>query len=199
MRRQDELRTEHKTSITEHHFTHGKLLDGTKCIILLDITFCLNCPSLHSLPTFVLRTKNNLLDDGQYVGVLFVIPVIINLHVYIFEVYTLVFEIHDNVNSDGNQKHYVIEGVISTRESYLHFLNRFIPFFPMTECGILKYKKMKVVRTYKWKYEKNIHMIWLQNNYTSILQGEVQIFEDTDVPTFSLYNAIKCRKDPWRK
>ena len=47
-------------------------------------TFCLNCPSLHSLPTFVSKTKNILGGNGQYIGVQFVIPVMNR-----FEVHTL--------------------------------------------------------------------------------------------------------------
>ena len=60
-------------------------------------TFYLNCPSLHSLPKLVLRKKNILVGNGQYVGILFVIPVVINLHEHKFEAYTLVSEIHVTV------------------------------------------------------------------------------------------------------
>ena len=47
---------------------HSKLVDGTDCKILLNTKtiksfksemFYLNCPSLHSLPNFVLNTKKN--------------------------------------------------------------------------------------------------------------------------------------------
>ena len=50
----------------------------------------LNFPLLHSLPKFVSRTKYISLDSGQYVGVLFIIPVVINVHEHRFEVYNLV-------------------------------------------------------------------------------------------------------------
>ena len=44
--------------------------------------------------------------NGQYVSVLFVIPVIIDIHGHRFEIFTLVSEIHDNVDSGyGNEKH----------------------------------------------------------------------------------------------
>ena len=36
--------------------------------------------------------------NGQYVSVLFVIPVIIDIHGHRFEIFTLVSEIHDNVD-----------------------------------------------------------------------------------------------------
>ena len=36
--------------------------------------FYLNGPPLHSLPKFVSKTNNILVGNGQYIGVLFVIP-----------------------------------------------------------------------------------------------------------------------------
>ena len=36
--------------------------------------------------------------NGQYASVLFVIPVIIDIHRHRFEIFTLVSEIHDNVD-----------------------------------------------------------------------------------------------------
>ena len=38
------------------------------------------------------------MGNGQYVSVLFVIPVIIDIHGHRFEIFTLVSEIHDNVD-----------------------------------------------------------------------------------------------------
>ena len=38
------------------------------------------------------------MGNGQYVSVLFVIPVIIDIHGHGFEIFTLVSEIHDNVD-----------------------------------------------------------------------------------------------------
>ena len=64
------------------------MLDGTNCKVLLDTggsksfmstTFYLNCPSLHSLPKFVSKAKHVLVGNGQYVGILFIIYVAINL------------------------------------------------------------------------------------------------------------------------
>ena len=44
------------------------------------------------------KTKNISVGNVHYVGVFFVIPVVKNLQGYIFEVYTFVLEIHDNVD-----------------------------------------------------------------------------------------------------
>ena len=38
------------------------------------------------------------MGNGQYAGVLFVIPVVIDIHGHRFEIYTLVSEIHENVD-----------------------------------------------------------------------------------------------------
>ena len=69
----------------------------------------------------------------------------INLHEYRFEVYILVSEIHDTVDKViGIKKVYEI-GVISTRGSCLHFLNRFIPLIPKTEI-LLIFKMQRFIK-----------------------------------------------------
>ena len=77
------------------------------CMILLDMgvsksfmskTFHLNCPSLHSLPKFVFRTKNIFVGNGQYVGVLFLSLLCLMVHEHMLKVYTLVSEINDNLD-----------------------------------------------------------------------------------------------------
>ena len=55
-----------------------------------------NCPSLHSLLRYI-KDKIILVDNGQYVGVLFVIPVVMSLQGHRFEGHTLVLEICGNV------------------------------------------------------------------------------------------------------
>ena len=56
-------------------------------------------------------------------------PVVIDLQGYRFEVYTLISEIHDTMDIVMRMKDvHKIEGVISTRVSCLHFLNRSILF-----------------------------------------------------------------------
>ena len=77
MRMQDEIRAEYTASITKYCCIHGILMDGTDCKILLHKgasktfmckTFCLSYPLLHSLPMYVLRTKNILVGNDQYLG-----------------------------------------------------------------------------------------------------------------------------------
>ena len=63
-------------------------------------------------------------------AVLFIVPVIIEVHEHIFEVFTLISEIHDNVDLViGMKNAYELEGIIDTWDSSFRFLNRPIPFF----------------------------------------------------------------------
>ena len=58
----------------------------------------------------------------------FVIPVVINFQGHRFEVYTMVSEIHNNVDVVMGIKH-EMEGVFNIRDSILFFLKRSIHFF----------------------------------------------------------------------
>ena len=74
---------------------------------------------------------------GQYVGVLFVIPVIITIQNHRFEIFTLVLEIHENVDLVlGNKNLFELEGVIDSWNSCFSFLNRSIPLFPKEKVEV---------------------------------------------------------------
>ena len=115
-------------------------MDGTECQILLDTgtskshmskSYYLRCKSLHVLPKFASDTQRIQVGNGQYVGVLFVIPVIVDVHDHRFEIFTLVSEIHENVGLVlGIKNIFELEGVIDSHDSCFSFLNRSIPFFP---------------------------------------------------------------------
>ena len=61
-------------------------------------SFYIKCKSLHSLPKFALKMQRIQVGNGLCVSVLFIIPVIIDVHGHRFEIYTLVSEIHENVD-----------------------------------------------------------------------------------------------------
>ena len=93
--------------MSEQGYTMGRLLDRTECHILLDTrasksfmskSHYMHCKSLHSLPKFTSKTQRIQVGDGQFVSVLFIITVIVDIHGYRFEIYTLVSEIHENVD-----------------------------------------------------------------------------------------------------
>ena len=87
------------------------------------------------------------MGNGQYVSVLFVIPVIINVHGHRFEIFTLVSKIHDNVDlAMGLKNIFELEVVIDSRDSCFSFLSRSIPFFPVTTVEISpKTQKMVII------------------------------------------------------
>ena len=58
----------------------------------------LGCKSLHSLPKFASKTQKIQVGNGQYVSVLFIIPIVIDMHGHRFKTLTLVSEIHENVD-----------------------------------------------------------------------------------------------------
>ena len=130
------------------------MLDDTECDILVDTgtsksymskSYFLRCKSLHSLPKSTSTTIRIQVGNRQYVGVLFVIPVIITIQKHRFEIFTLVSEIHKNVDLVIDIKNvFELEGVIDSWDFCVSFLNRSIPFFPR-EKVLVKPKEQKLV------------------------------------------------------
>ena len=119
----DDLMIEEKFLITEPGYTVGKLLNGTECQTLLDTgagksfmskSYYLHCKSLHSLPKFASKMQRIQVGNGQYVNILFVVPVIIEISGHRFEIYMLVSKIHENVDIVlGIENVFKLECVIS--------------------------------------------------------------------------------------
>ena len=100
----DKFKAEESVSISEQAYTLGKLLGRTECQLILDTgarksfmskSFYMHCKSLHSLPKFASKTQRIQVGIGQFITVLFVIPVIIEVHGHRFKIYTLVSKIHE--------------------------------------------------------------------------------------------------------
>ena len=144
---QNKLKAEESFPISENGYTLGRLLDSMKCQLLLDTgtsksfmskSFYMHCKSLHTLPKFTTTTQRIQVGNGQCVSVLFIIPVVIEVHGHRFEIYTLVSEIHKNVDLVlGIKNVFELEGVINSRDCRFEFLNRSIPIYPEKEL-ILK-------------------------------------------------------------
>ena len=101
--RASKIKVEEKFPVSEQGYIVGSLLDGTEYQILLDTgasksfmskSHYMNFTSLHSLPMFASKTQRIQVGNGQFVCFLFIIPIIIGIQEYIFEIYTLVSEIH---------------------------------------------------------------------------------------------------------
>ena len=154
-RDQHKLKVEESFPISEHSYTSGKLLDGTECQLLLDTgtsksfmskSFYMQCRSLLSLPKFASKTQRIQVGNGQCVSVLFIIQLIIDIHGHRFEIYTLVSEIHKNVDLVLVIKNvFKLEGVINSRDCCFKFLNRSVPIYPEKEV-ILKPNELKLVK-----------------------------------------------------
>ena len=152
---QDNLKAEESFPISENGYTLGRLLDGTKCQFLLEAgtsksfmskSFYIHCKSLHTLPKFAATTQRIQVGNGQCISVLFIIPVIIEVHGHRFEIYTLVSEIHENVDLVlGIKNVFELEGVINSRDCRFEFLNRSVPIYPEKEI-ILKPDEQKLVK-----------------------------------------------------
>ena len=98
----NKIKAEESFPISEQGHAIGKLLDNTECQILLDTgaskssiskSYYMHCKSLHSLPKFASKTQRIQVGNGQLVSVLFIIPVIVDIHGHRFEIYTLVSEV----------------------------------------------------------------------------------------------------------
>ena len=93
-------------------------------------SYFMRCKDLHSSPKFTPTTTRIQVGNGQYIGVLFIIPIILTIQNHKFKIFTLVSEIHENVDLIiGIKNLFELEGVIDSQDSCVSFLNRSIPFF----------------------------------------------------------------------
>ena len=156
MTKDTKIKAEERFPITDQGFAAGKLMDRTECQILLDIgatksfmswSYYLQCKTLHALPKFSTNTQRIQVGNGQYISVLFVIPVIAEVHRHRFEIFTLISEFHDNVDLVMGMKNiFELEGMIDSQDFCFSFLSRSISFFPVTAVVIApKMQKMVVI------------------------------------------------------
>ena len=152
--RNDKLKAEESFPISEHGYTSGKLLDGTECHLLLDMAASKSFMSviLHVvqvtpfLTQIASKTQRIQVGNGQCVSVLFIIPVIIDVHRHGFKIYTLVSEIHGNIDLVlGIKNVFQLEGVINSRDCCFRFFKRSVPIFP-EHSMILKPNKQKLIK-----------------------------------------------------
>ena len=155
MTRECVIKTEERFSISGQGHMNSKLLDQTECSILIDMgasksymskSYYMRCKSLHSLSKFASTTQRAQVGNEQYVAVLSVIPVIVEIHGYGFEVLMLVSEIHDNVDLVLGMKNVVtLEGGIDIWDSSFKFLKRSLPFFSKEQV-VVKPKERKFIK-----------------------------------------------------
>ena len=137
---------------------HGQFVGGGMLDILLDTgasksymskAFYMRHPHLHKYPKFNSTVRNLQVGNGELVATLFVIPFVFKVGRHLFEVYTLVSEIQQNMDIIlGVKNMFEIEGEISCRTSQFKFLNRSLPIFPLSthriKIGAKAYVKAKI-------------------------------------------------------
>ena len=149
------IKAEEKFPISGHGYTSGKLMDKTECTILIDTgasksymskSYYMRHKSLHALAKFSSTAQRIQVDNAQYIAVFFVIPVVTDIYGHRFEVFTLVSEIHENVDLVLGMKNvFELEGVIDTRDSSFKFLNRSLPFYSKDQV-VVKLKERKFIK-----------------------------------------------------
>ena len=111
--------------------------------------FYMRHPHLHKYSKFNSTVKNLQVGNGELVATLFVIPSVFKIGKHMFEVYTLVSEIQQNMDIIlGVKNMFEIEGEISCHTSQFRFLNRSLPIFTLSthriKVGTKVYVKAKV-------------------------------------------------------
>ena len=87
-------------------------------------SICIVSHSIY-LPKFASKPQRIQVGNDQCVSVLFIIPVIKDVHGHRFEIYTLVSEIHENVDLVlGIKNVFELEGVINSRDFCLKFFEQ---------------------------------------------------------------------------
>ena len=109
-------------------------------------SFYMWCKSLQSLPKFASKMQRIEVGNGQCVSILFIIPVIIDIHGHRFKIYMLVSKICKNVDLVlGIKNVFELEGVINSRDCCFKLLNRSVPIYPEKEI-VLKPNEQKLVK-----------------------------------------------------
>ena len=111
--------------------------------------FYMRHPHLLKYPKFNSTVKNLQVSNGKLVATLFVIPFVFKIGKHLFEVYTLVSEIQQNIDIIiGVKNMFEVEGEISCHTSQFKFLNRSLPIFTLSthriKVGAKAYMKAKV-------------------------------------------------------
>ena len=74
------------------------------------------------LPKCASKTQIILVGNWQFVSVLFIIPIIVDIHGHRFEIYTLVSDIHENVDLVlGKKNIFKLGGIINSWDCCFSF------------------------------------------------------------------------------
>ena len=97
---------------------------------------------LHGLPRFVTTCTGIRIGNGSIVQALFVLPILFMSNGHIFEIFTIVAEIDDEMDLVFGFKNMTeTEGMLNTRTGEYDFIGRSIPIFPVDDLDVLAGEK----------------------------------------------------------
>ena len=126
--------------------TTGHLMDRTVMKVFFDngasksylnLKFFNRTPRLQELPHFTTSCPGITMDNGAVVPAKFIILLTFMTHGHIFEIYTIVCDIEDNLDLVFGMKNMTeTEGIVNTRTSTYDFLECSIPLFPVNDLDV---------------------------------------------------------------
>lgn len=130
----------------------GALFCGTTMKVLFDTgatrsymskSFYMATQSLQTLPKLACLSKGIQVGSGQFIPVLFAIPIIVMIEGHLFEIFTTVCDIHDGIDLVfGLQNMIETEGEMSAKDGCYRFISRSIPIYPQHEISVPKDSKI---------------------------------------------------------
>ena len=150
---------EGRTFPHDNQITIGHLMDRTVMKVFYDngtsksylnLNFFNRTPRLQELPHFTTSCPGITMGNGAVVPAKFIIPLTFMTHGHIFEIYTIVCDIGDNLDLVFEMKNMTeTEGIVNARTSTYDFLGHSIPIFPVNnldvEPGQKVYLKVKAL------------------------------------------------------
>ena len=131
---------ENKIFVSGNCTSWGTLMDKTHMRVLFDMGASKSCVSksfymanisLHTLPKCYTASKDIIIRNGQLVPVMFIIPATCSIQDHVFEIFTMVADIHEAICLVFKVRNMTeIEGEIRTKRGSFKFLNRSIPIYP---------------------------------------------------------------------
>ena len=120
--------------------------------------------SLHTLPKFSATSKSIIVGNSQLVPVMFIIPVTCSIQDHVFEILTMVADIHEGIDLVLRLRNMTeIEDEISTKTGFFKFLNRSIPIYPKDNLEVPSIGKtyLKVISPFSEELNgKAITKLW---------------------------------------
>ena len=138
-----------KTIHIEHsslYLTYASIFNNEPCGVLVDsgattsymsLDYYKSHPALHTLPKLTGDTNRVKMGNGQHSAALFIIPLITNIQGHLFEIYTLVANLDDNLDLVlGAKNLFEFETISDNPTGQINIQNRSLPIFPQNDLII---------------------------------------------------------------